>query len=236
MPVGLLVLLMMFAFSAQLALVGAQNSGVGVQVGNYFEYDVSLSGSQAQILGGRAYGVTNVTATVTDVTGSNVTYSLEGQYQNGTDKGTTVSVDVSTGETENKANAAIDWNLVVANLSVDESTYPNSGSWANETVTMGGRPTDHSIQSNVTGAENDTLDVYWDVATGVPVNVSEVDTVSGEITLNETYVLVATNAWTTVVPEFSPLVMVIIMAALVGVAGATALRRKEKSLPQTRLL
>jgi hypothetical protein len=101
---------------------------------------------------------------------------------------------------------------------------------------MGGRPTDHSIQSNVTGAENDTLDVYWDVATGVPVNVSEVDTVSGEITLNETYVLVATNAWTTVVPEFSPLVMVIIMAALVGVAGATALRRKEKSLPQTRLL
>jgi len=83
---GMLVLLMTFAFSAQLALVSAQNSSVGVQMGNYFEYDVSLSGSQAQIVGLRAYGVTNVTATVTDVTGSNVTYSLEGQYQNGTDK------------------------------------------------------------------------------------------------------------------------------------------------------
>jgi|GEM_PF-2071083 hypothetical protein len=235
-PVGMLVLLMVLAFSAQLALVGAQNSSVGVQVGNYFEYDVSLSGSQAQIVGLRAYGVTNVTATVSDVTGSNVTYSLEGQYQNGTDKKTTVSVDVSTGESENKANVAIDWNLVAANLSVDEPTYPNSGSWANETVTIGGRPTDHSIQSNVTGAENDTLDAYWDVATGVPVNVSEVDTVTGEgVTLNMSYVLVATNAWTTVVPEFSPLVMVIIMTALVGVAGATARRRKERSLPLTRV-
>jgi len=232
--VGMIVLLVVSAFSVGLTLVRAQTASVGVQVGNYFEYDVSLSGSQAQIVGLRAYGVTNATATVTDVTGSNVTYSLEGQYQNGTDKKTTVSVDVSTGEAENKANAAINWNLVAANLSVDEPTYPNSGSWANETVTMGGRPTDHSIQSNLTGAENDTLDVYWDVAMGVPVNVSEVDTVTGEgVTLNMSYVLVATNAWTMVVPEFSPNVMVIAMTTLVGVAGAAALIRKKRTPTDT---
>ena len=234
--VGMLVLLGLFVFSAGLTLVVAQGSSVGVQVGNLFVYDVSLSGSQAKIVGLRAYGVTEANATVSDVTGSNVTYSLAGLYQNGTVKETTVSVDVSTGVAVNKAKAAIDWNLVAANLSVDEPTFPNSGSWANETVNMGGRPTDHAIQMNLTGTENDTVDAYWDVATGVPVNVSEVDTVTGEgVTLNMSYVLVSTNAWTMVVPEFSPDVMVIIMTGLVGVAGAFALIRRKRIHSEMRL-
>jgi hypothetical protein len=43
------------------------------------------------------------------------------------------------------------------------------------------------------------------------------------------YVLVATNAWTIVVPEFSPNVMIIAMTTLLGVAGAIALTRKKRT-------
>jgi len=228
--VGMIVLLMMFASSAQLALVGAQNSSVGVQIGNYFEYSVSLSGSNAS--SSKAYGLTITNLTVTNVTGTLVTASVEAQFQNGTNRNVTASEDVETGESENSANVPIPWTLVAANLTVDEPTYPNSSSWANETVTMNGRPTDNAIQTNLTqgGEENDTLDLYWDVATGVPVNVSAIRTVTGQgVTINLTYVLIATNAWTTAVPEFSPGVMVTIMTTLAGVAGATALIRKKRA-------
>jgi hypothetical protein len=79
-------------------------------------------------------------------------------------------------------------------------------------------------------------DLYWDVATGVPVNVSAIRTVTGQgVTINLTYVLIATNAWTTVVLEFSPAVMVTIMTTVAAVAGATAVIRKKKALPRTRL-
>jgi len=150
----------------------------------------------------------------------------------------TASEDVATGESQNSANVPIPWTLVAANLTVDEPTYPNSSSWANETVTMNGRPTDYAAQTNLTqeGAENDTLDLYWDVATGVPVNVSAIRTVTGQgVTINLTYALIATNAWTIEVPEFSPAVLVTIMTTVVVVAGATALIRKKKELPQIRL-
>jgi hypothetical protein len=234
---GTFVLLMVLAFSARLTLVSAQNLSVGVQTGNYFEYSVSISGAQA--IDSRAYNVTNATATVLDVTDSLVTYSLDAQYQNGTHRSVTASVNVTNGQSENSTNVVIPWVLVTANLGVGELTYPNSTSWANETVTINGRPTDHAFQSSIEegGTENVTLDSYWDKATGVPVNVTQIDTVTGQgITLDMNYVLVATNAWTTAVPEFSPEVMVVIMTALVGVAGATVRRRKERALPQTRLL
>jgi hypothetical protein len=166
------------------------------------------------------------------VTGTLVTASVDAQYQNGTDRKVTASEDVATGESENSANVPIPWTLVAANLTVNEPTYPNSDSWANETVNMNGRPTDHAVQTNLTQTENDTLDLYWDVATGVPVNVSGIRTVTGQgVTINLTYVLIATNAWTTAVPEFSPGIMVTIMTTLAGVAGATALIRKKRALP-----
>ena len=233
---GILVLLMGLAFSARSTLVSAQNSSVGVQTGNFFEYAVSLSGAQA--INSSAYGITNATATVSDVTDSVVTYSLVVQYQNGTQRSVTESVNVTSGESENSTSVVIPWVLVAANLGVSEPTYPNSTSWANETVTINERPTDHAFQSSSEegGTENVTLDSYWDKATGVPVNVTEIDSVTGQgITLDRNYVLVATNAWT-IVPEFSPQVMVVIMTALVGVAVVTALRRKEKSPPETRPL
>lgn len=234
--VGIIVLFMVLAFSAQLTLVIAQNSSVGVVAGDYFEYAASISGSQA--IDSRAYNVTNATATVSDVTGSVVTYLLDAQYQNGTHRSVTSSVNVTSGESENNTSVVIPWVLVAANLGVGEPTYPNSTSWANETVTINGRPTDHAFQSSSeeVGTKNVTLDSYWDKATGVPVNVTEIDSVVGQgITLDMNYVLVATNAWT-IVPEFSPGVMVIITTALVGVAVVTALRRKEKSPSETRLL
>lgn len=226
--VWILVLLMVLAFSVQLTLVSAQNLSVGVQTGNYFEYAVSISGSQA--IDSRAYNVNNATATVLTVTDSLVTYSLEAQYQNGTHRSVTASVNVTSGESGNSASVVIPWVLVAANLGVGELTYPNSTSWANETVTINGRPTDHAFQSSSEegGAENVTLDSYWDKAIGVPVNVTEIDSVTGQgVTLDMNYVLVATNAWTTV-PEFSPEIMLIFMTALVGVAGTTAFRRRKR--------
>src|SRR5208337_2706089 len=123
---------------------------------NYFEYTVSVSGSQAT--DSRAYGVTNATATALDVTDSLVTYSLKAQYQNGTQRGMTASVNVTNGESENSTSVVIPWDLVAANLGVGEPTYPNSTSWANETVTINGRATDHAFQtsSEEGGTENVT--------------------------------------------------------------------------------
>ena len=236
MLMKMLALLTLLAFSAQLTLVNAHNSGVGVQRGNYFEYAVSISGPQA--IDSHAYGVNNATATVTDVTGALVTYSLDAQYQNGTHRSVTASVNVATGESENSASVPIPWDLVAPNLGVGELTYPNSTSWANETVTINGRPSDHAIQTGLEagGTENVTLDSYWDKATGVPVNVTEIDSATGQgVKMNMTYVLIATNAWTMTVPEFSPTGMVVIMTALGAVVGATALRRKIRLLPGTRL-
>jgi hypothetical protein len=228
---GIVVLLMVFASSA---LVSAQTYTVGVQTGDSFEYAVSISGSSAS--SSRAYNVVNATATITDVTDSLVTYSLEAQYQNGTQRTLTASVNVTSGETENSTNLAIPWGLVAANLAVNESTYINSTTWANETVTINGRTTDHAFQSmsEAGGSENVTLDVYWDQATGIPINVTEIASQSGETLLDLNYYLTATSVW--VVPEFSPEVMAIIMTAVVGVAIATALRRKERSLAETRPL
>jgi len=223
------VLLMVFASSA---LVSAQTYTVGVQTGNSFEYAVSISGSQAS--SSLAYNVVNATATVSDVTGSLVTYSLEAQYQNGTTRQKAASVNVTIGETENSSNLPIPWTLVAANLAVGEPTYLNSTIWANETVTINGRPTDHAYVISEEATENVTLDSYWDQATGVPYNVTEIESASGATLLDLNYYLIGTSVW--VVPEFSPEVMVIIITAVVGVAIATALRRKERSLAETRPL
>jgi hypothetical protein len=228
---GTVVLLMVFAFSA---LVSAQNYTVGVQTGNSFEYAVSISGSLASY--SPEYNVVNATATILDVTDSVVTYSLEAQYQNGTHGTLTASVNVTSGESVNSTSIAIPWGLVAAGLAVNEPTYINSTTWANETVSINGRPTDQAFQSisEEEGAENVTLDLYWDQATGVPFNVTEIVSASGVTLADMNYYLAGTNVW--VVPEFSPEVMVIIMTAIVGVAIATALRRKERSLAETRLL
>jgi hypothetical protein len=234
MLMGMLVLLTVSAFSTMLTHVNAQGSSVGVQTNEYFEYSVSFSGSQAS--SSLAYGVTNVTATVSSVTSSLVNYSMVAQYQNGTQRTVTASADVATGAQENSRNVPIVWGLVAANLTVNEPTYPNSNSWANETMLVNGRQTDHFFQSNVTDTENDTLDVYWDVATGVPLNVSELDTVTGQgVTINRTHILIGTNAWTLAVPEFPPQTVMIITTALIGVAVATALSKKKTSLPRTRI-
>jgi hypothetical protein len=228
---GIVVLLMVFASSA---LVSAQTYTAGVQTGDTFEYAVSISGSLASY--SPAYNVVSATATITDVTGSLVTYSLEVQYQNGTQRTLTASTNVTSGESVNSTNLAIPWGLVAANLAVNEPTYINSTTWANETVTINGRTTDHTYEtySEAEGTENGTLDLYWDQATGVPYNVTETVTESGTTLLDFNYYLTGTSVW--VVPEFSPEVMAIIMTAAFGVAVATALRRKEKPLHQTKLL
>jgi hypothetical protein len=220
---GTLVLLMVFAFSA---LVSAQTYTAGVQTGNSFEYNVSISGSQAS--SSLAYNAVNATATVSDVTDSLVTYSLDAQYQNGTMRHKTASVNVTSGETENSSILPIPWTLVAGNLAVGEPTYINSTIWANETVTINGRPTDHAYLISEEGTENVTLDSYWDQASGVPYNVTEIVSANGTTLLDMNYYLTGTSVW--VVPEFSPEVMAIIMTAVIGVATATALRRKERPL------
>ena len=228
---GIVVLLMVFVSSA---LVSAQTYSAGVQKGESFEYAVSISGSLAS--SAPAYNVVSATATITDVTVSLVTYSLEAQYQNGTQETLTASMNVTSGESVNTTSLAIPWWPVAANLAVNEPTYINSTTWANETVTINGRTTDHAYQtfSEVEGTENVTLDSYWDQATGVPYNLTEIASQNSTTLLDFNYYLTGTSVW--VVPEFSPEVMAIIMTAAFGVAVATALRRKERPPHRTKLL
>jgi hypothetical protein len=83
-------------------------------------------------------------------------------------------------------------------------------------VSMNGRPTDYVFFSsfsvtNGTVSNNSTVHLYWDQATGVAVNDSDIET--GPQPHSFSYILIATNAWT-IVPEFSSIAILIIMSTL----------------------
>jgi hypothetical protein len=217
--IGTLAALAMLSISAQLASLRVQAVTAGVQTGNYFGYKVGSASGTSELR-----GVDNFTITISNVTGSVVNFQEARWYPNGTQINTPGFVDLATG------NSSGSWILINANLGVGDPVYPGWPIWPNETVNMNGRPTDHTIlnnASNIGGQQgNSTIDIFCDQATGATVNVSAIFTGLQSNSSNSfSYSLIATNVWT-IVPEFSPIALAIIMSTLTATTVAIVYRRK----------
>jgi hypothetical protein len=217
-----------------LASVQVQAVSVGVHTGDTFTYKVnSASGPNMQH---ELEGADNFTMTVSNVTGNVVGFQEVDNYSNATNYNTGY-YDLGNGN-----NTGTAWMLFDANLGVGDPIYPGWPMWANNTVTINGRPTGHTIlynaYVNITNGPQGyvTLDVYGDQATGAVVNAS-VSLIAGNTT-SFNYYLIATNAWITI-PEFSPIALVITLSTLAATTAAIAYRRKvrlplERSAGETR--
>jgi hypothetical protein len=217
-------MLAILTVSAWLALVQVQAVTVGVQVGNTFTYKVN-SASGAHELD----GASNFTMTISNVTGDVVGYQEAVKYSDGTSTKYSGYINLEYGN-----NTGTAWLLFDGNLQVGEPVYPGWPIWANESVTVNGRPTGHTIINdayvNITNGPQGymTANVYADQATGATVNASVSLTAGTTSSFN--YYLIATNAFKAV-PEFSPIALVIVMSTLTATTATIAYRKKVKLPP-----
>ena len=129
----------------------------------------------------------------------------------------------------NGNNTGTTWLLFDANLGVGDPIYPGWAIWANESVPIDGRTMGYTVLNNAyvnvtTGPPGYlTGDVYADKANGAVYNVT-CSLVDGSTTTSFSYHMTATNAWT-MVPEFSPIALIIVMSMLTITVAAIAYRR-----------
>jgi hypothetical protein len=118
------------------------------------------------------------------------------------------------------------WWLTGANLTAGDSVWPGGGMpmSINGTESVGGRLTNYvSVNNMNANGTYVTADMYWDQATGVPVNVSFSYTSTSQ-NGSFSYVLTSTNVW--VVPEFSP--MAFALFAFTSTAATVAIASKKR--------
>jgi hypothetical protein len=179
-------------------------------------------------------GANNFTITVTNVTGSVVGFQEVVKYSNGSMESYTGYYSLSNGTT-NSTTTGTSWLLVDANLGVGDPIYPGWPIWANESVTIDGRKMGYAVLNNAYVNITNGPQVYLtgticcDKATGAVYNVT-LSITDGSTTGSFSYYMTATNAWT-MVPEFSPMALIIIMSALTATIAMIAYRRKVKLLP-----
>jgi len=187
---------------------------VGVQVGDWFNYSVTLGGNLTLPPDNWLVGLEWDLVQVTDVSGTNVTEQCTRHYQNGSETIINSWVDVSTGESSAHA-----WgDFIAADLSVGDAIYANSsarGYYYNLVITAteprmypdGTRETNYAID---TWGVDCYTEYTWDRSTGVMVGVFEKGTTlenwqDGGYKDTRIYTLqftlVDSKVW--VVPEFS---------------------------------
>jgi len=221
---GILIMLTMLVLSGWLASVQVHAITVGVTPGNWFQYKVK-SASGAHELD----GADNYTVTITNVTGSNVGFRELVKYSNQTTGNDTGYYDLASGN-----NTGTAWMLFDSDLHVGEPVYPGWSIWVNQSVIINGRQTGYTQLNNAyvnitTGPKGYlTGDIYGDNATGAVVNAT-ISLIDGNTT-SFSYYLIATNAWT-MVPEFSPIALIVVMTTLTATTILIAYRRKAKLPP-----
>jgi hypothetical protein len=212
-------LLLGIALLATLALsilASAYAETAGVQVGNHFEYKIN------NISGTGMDGTDNFTVDVSDVSsnGSIIYLQQTAGYPNGTQHSWSIGyMNIETGPPGCYETI---WWSIGANLKAGDSVWPESGMsiLINGTESVGGRPTNYVIMNNVDiNGQYVTTYMYWDQATGVPVNVSVSST-----SFSFSYVLTSTNVWA--VPEFSPMAFVLFAFTLTAAAVAIASKKR----------
>lgn len=172
-------LVLFFTLLFQLSF--AQVRTAGVSEGDWFKYNLTLNldsnlnitseeFSFADFLSGE-----QVTLTIQNVSGSNITGLFTIHYENGTEYFQTGSVDLISGEGDLR-----NW-LISADLNAGDSLYASEpNEMINETIIqtshLGSRETNHLIYSFNYTSEEDysylSVDMFWDKETGVVTALS----------------------------------------------------------------
>jgi hypothetical protein len=224
----LLLGIAVLAILALSVLASAHAETAGVQIGNLFEYNInSISGT------GMGPAV-NFTVEVSDVSsnGSIVYLQQTAGYSNGSQSSWSSGyVNIDTFDPYETI-----WWLTGANLTAGDSVWPGGGMpmSINGTESVAGRPTNYVSVNNVyiNGSYvagsiingSYTADMYWDQATGVPVNVSFSLTSTSQ-NCSFSYILTSTNVWVAV-PEFSPMAFALFAFTLTAATVAIASKKR----------
>ncbi|UCE96706.1 MAG: hypothetical protein JSV51_03700 [Candidatus Bathyarchaeota archaeon] len=230
-----------FLLSALVITSSAQERTVGVNVGEWFEYDHIFDWSSSdpnatippyfELVSEIEW--TNIT--ILDVSGTNVTFQSVMHLKNGTDLTNLGLTDVDTGE-----GNATNW-VVSANLDPNDSIYTTGdySSWKiNETIVKtypdGVRDTNHvniTKEMNMTGvymyASNN---FYWDRSSGIVVEMTIIQISQMEaIETNMTSIIKITESDVWVIPEFSTYTSLLLTLVLLTVPIVTIKRRLLKT-------
>ncbi|MCW4007049.1 MAG: hypothetical protein NWF04_10755 [Candidatus Bathyarchaeota archaeon] len=215
--------------SAFFSCTVAAEPSVGVARGDFFTYDFSAyfntNNSEIPVPGPlvRDNQTQWLRYTVTSVDNFTVTYAITQHLDNGTEFTTTnQQADLATGEGG--------FPFLVTDLNANDFLYPDStySPIVNETLTrsysQGTREINHAAWN-----ETDYVDLYFDKATGVPVEFHVTFIVSAESQAQYSYILTDSSLWT--IPELTPLTVALIAAATLTTA---LFYKKHQTKNQTR--
>ncbi|MGD9131320.1 MAG: hypothetical protein PVH73_07085 [Candidatus Bathyarchaeota archaeon] len=243
---------LVFLLSARVVTAAAQERTVGVTEGDWFTYDVNASWNSTDPnapFPPSAYGdweIMNGTEwtkiTITDVSGTNVSFQGLSHFKNGTEELGGGYIDVDTGD---EANAT--FVLISANLDVNDNLYTsgNYSSWAiNETITRaypdGVRNTNHvNMTYGGSWTVNETechyyyyINFYWDKETGILVEDSFAVSNQTEehlTTWSVVSTIVDSSVW--IIPEFPAGTSMLVISIILVVTIFGIERRLTKKQP-----
>jgi hypothetical protein len=237
-----------FSVFALVMVASAQTRTVGVSVGNKFRYSVAASWSSDDPNGTAPSYVLDykntewLEASITAISGTNITANMTRHYWNNTETTVDVWVDVDTG------SGSLTSFFISANLTAGDSIYSSSlysTRIINETVPrtyLDGVRDTNNMNTTLYETTNMTYRLYWDKLTGVLVDQFVENTYQTGNYVNSWSVgfqLVSSDLW--VVPEFSPwttplLVLIVLTSALIMISRQRAIDRIRRTKDSTFLL
>lgn len=212
-------------FTAFFQITSAQVRTPGVKEGDWFKYSLDLNYDSELNFTSEDFPLANflvgqqITFTIEDISGTNVTGSFTINYENGTEYSQYGSIDLVTGDGDLR-----NW-LISPDLNTGDSLYASEPEeMINETVTRtyywGTRETNHLIYSfNFTSEEDYSFlraDMFWDKKFGVVTELSfEADVrVNGtQFDASAEVVIVESNVLESV-PEFNSTSLIITIVSV----------------------
>jgi hypothetical protein len=207
-------------FASVFAVASAQAS-VGVQAGDWIEYNVSSTGAPNQ-----GHDVELARMEVTQVQAPNVTVEITSNYTDGTSETTTATLNLETGH-------LIDDFIIPAGLNVGDS-FPDEN-YGNVTITGSEVLTVAGAERTVLTATLGNNSYVWDQETGVSV---EGNTTTADYSIYS--VASSTNMWTaaptqiqdTTASAIMTVIGVLIIVGLIVVGTLVRRHRKPVNIPR----
>ncbi|HDQ05919.1 MAG TPA: hypothetical protein ENN36_04245 [Candidatus Bathyarchaeota archaeon] len=230
----------------------AQERTVGVAEGDWFTYGLDFSWNTTDsdsLFPPSEYGDWErinetewIKVTVTDVSGTNVSFQYLTHYENGTEEIGDGYIDADTGD---ESNAAL--SIISANLGENDSIY-TSGDYSmwmiNETITRtypdGARNTNHiNMTYEFSWTINElhyyfyqSINLYWDKETGILVEDSfDFCNQTGDHMESWSVVSRVTDSSVWVIPEFPAGSLMLAISVIVTVIAISIERRLTKKQP-----
>jgi len=236
----LYILLSVFLLCSMGVMLGnAQTGTVGVNVGDWFKYEINVNWSSDNQSATIPDFVEEMNAvewskiSITDISGTTISLGLTNQFKNGTEIIASQVYDIDEG-----ALSALGFFFIPPNLGANDLALSNNDFLGDlmidetmvRTYPDGTRETNHASFSNETTTNGKTeigsMDFYWDRSSGVMVEtVANIMTYEGGYTTTMTMemLLDESNVW--VVPEF-PTWTLLALASTVLVIVITFYKRR----------